>query len=1178
MRLTHLDLIRYGRFTDRRIELPRAERDFHFILGPNEAGKSTTRSAISDLLFGIPARTRLAFLHAMPDLRLGAGLMDGTGDGRQPGSGAMLEVQRVKGNKQTLRDRADKPLPDNALAPFIGNTDGDFFNQMFSLDHGRMVQGGRSILSASDNLGQILFQSAAGIAGLGQVRDALQAEADRLWSPRRAKDRQFYIAADELEAATAALKSTTVRTKAWVDAHDAMAAAEQAFNQLREQVAAVRQQRARLERIRRVLPTLQALQSLRAQRDAMGAVVELPPSAAQTLLEAERAMGIEQVAIDHQAALLAQAQAALAEIPGHTAPLDAAAEITELDEQRVQYRAYATDMPRRQAECDAQWTIALRLAAQLGWTGASEQGLLARIPPQPLRTTLARLARDGGPLRQAADAARRAARKKQAEFDQTTATLAQLPAAQLPLELQTALQRAKKLGDVATALQTATQQVARSGAALEAALAGLGRWRAPVADLLAMTPPAADALQALQQDSLQDAAQARALAARITQLAQQAEQAALDARQYRASHDTVSRDELEAARQQRDRIWQSMKADPTTLPQRSDDFELQLDTADALADRRHDTAQDASELQARLAQEERARLDLRQARDEEVQLQQRADRRQAQWATLAEGCGLAGLPFEAAPAWLAARSRALDAAAAAADAQTEAQRLQLAVAEAWVGLARALGQSAGQGTSADTAPVVDVAAAASLVDVAELDRLMLEAETRAHAAATVSGQRKELDKLRNDAQVALLALTDDAQAAEQALDRWTTQWRRGLAEAGLAADAEPPAVEAQLAQLDEMAQALDAMRRIRVDRIDKMQADLDRHAAAAQALAQRLQPTLAAQPADVIVRALNGQLADARALQERAQRLRVDMASADAQLRAATLRRDQARASLAALMQRAGTASIDALPDAIARSDRWRALQFETTAAGRAAAEAGDGLSLAQLQGEASGTDPIQLVGELGSLAAKDDELVNALSAAAAHRQAATAALQAIAGTADAAQAEARRQQALAAMADAVERYIKVFTAARLLGWSIERYRETRQGPMLGAASGVFAQLTLGSFDRLVVDFEHDPPRLQGHRPDGGLVDIDGMSEGTQDQLFLALRLAALDLHLDHAPALPFIADDLFVNHDDARAMAGLQALGELSRKTQVLFFTHHAHLLPLVQQVFADGMNIVRL
>lgn len=1167
MRLTHLDLIRYGRFTDRRIDLPLAERDFHCILGPNEAGKSTTRSAISDLLFGIPARTRLAFLHAMPDLRLGAGLMQGR-DGQQPAS-ATLEVQRVKGNKQTLRDSADKPLPDNALAPFIGNTDGDFFNQMFSLDHTRLVQGGRSILSASDNLGQILFQSAAGIAGLGQVRDALQAEADRLWSPRRAKDRQFYIAADELEAATAALKSATVRTKAWVDAHDAKAAAEQAHDQLRDQLAQVRQQRARLERIRRVLPALQALQSLAVQRDAMGSVVELPESAAQTLQEAERAMHVEQVAIDHQADLLARAQAALAEIPADTALLDAAAEITELDEQRVQHRAYATDMSRRQAECDAQWRIAQSLAAELGWSDLDEQGLFARLPAHPLRTALARLARDGGPLRQSVDAAHRAVGKKQAELDQATATLAQLPAAQVPLDLQAALNRAKKLGDVTTAQQLAAQQVAKSHAALETALAGLGRWRAPVADLLAMTPPSADALQAWQQDSLQDAAQGRALATRIAQLTQQAEQAALDTRQYRASHDTVSRDELDDARQQRDRIWQSIKAGPATLPQRSDDFELRLETADALADRRHDTAQEASELQTRLAQEERARLDLQQARHEQAELQQRAERRQTHWATLAEACGLAGLPFEAAPAWLAARGRALDAAAAAAEAHAGAQRLRDAVTAACADLVQVLGVDVSQSVVQGAAPGTDGA---------DLDRLVLEAEARAHDAAAVSGQRKELDRLRNDAQGALLALADDAQAAEQALDRWATPWQQHLAEAGLAADAEPSAVEAQLAQFDALAQTLEGMRRIRVERIDKMQDDLDRHATAAQTLAQRLAPTLAAQPAEAIVRALTARLAEARAAQDRAQRLRAEMASAEAQLRAATLRRDQAHASLAVLMQRAGTAAIDALPAAIAQSDHWRALQADTAAAERAAAEAGDGLNLAQLQNEASGADPIQLVADLTNLAAQEDDLVNALSAAAAQRQAATTALQAIAGTADAAQAESRRQQALAAMADAVERYTKVFTAARLLGWSIERYREMRQGPMLGAASGIFAGLTLGSFDRLVVDFEHEPPRLQGHRPDGSLVDIDGMSEGTQDQLFLALRLAALDLHLDHAQALPFVADDLFVNHDDDRALAGLQALGELSRKTQVLFFTHHMHLLPLVQRVFGGGVNIVRL
>lgn len=86
------------------------------------------------------------------------------------------------------------------------------------------------------------------------------------------------------------------------------------------------------------------------------------------------------------------------------------------------------------------------------------------------------------------------------------------------------------------------------------------------------------------------------------------------------------------------------------------------------------------------------------------------------------------------------------------------------------------------------------------------------------------------------------------------------------------------------------------------------------------------------------------------------------------------------------------------------------------------------------------------------------------------------------------------------------------------------------------------------------------------------------MSDGTRDQLYLALRLAALELHLQKTIALPFIADDLFINYDDGRAEAGLQALEHLSQSTQVIFLTHHAHLVPVAQSVFGDRLNVVNL
>lgn len=92
-----------------------------------------------------------------------------------------------------------------------------------------------------------------------------------------------------------------------------------------------------------------------------------------------------------------------------------------------------------------------------------------------------------------------------------------------------------------------------------------------------------------------------------------------------------------------------------------------------------------------------------------------------------------------------------------------------------------------------------------------------------------------------------------------------------------------------------------------------------------------------------------------------------------------------------------------------------------------------------------------------------------------------------------------------------------------------------------------------------------------GVRGDGDTyTPTDGMNEGTTDQLYLALRIAAVEHLIDQGIKLPFLADDLFVNFDDDRAAAGFRVLAELAGKTQVLFFTHHAHLSDVASQALA--------
>ena len=44
------------------------------------------------------------------------------------------------------------------------------------------------------------------------------------------------------------------------------------------------------------------------------------------------------------------------------------------------------------------------------------------------------------------------------------------------------------------------------------------------------------------------------------------------------------------------------------------------------------------------------------------------------------------------------------------------------------------------------------------------------------------------------------------------------------------------------------------------------------------------------------------------------------------------------------------------------------------------------------------------------------------------------------------------------------------------------------------------------------------------------------LSEGTRDQLYLALRMEALRGHCQSAMAVPFIADDILQTFDDGRA------------------------------------------
>jgi uncharacterized protein YhaN len=144
----------------------------------------------------------------------------------------------------------------------------------------------------------------------------------------------------------------------------------------------------------------------------------------------------------------------------------------------------------------------------------------------------------------------------------------------------------------------------------------------------------------------------------------------------------------------------------------------------------------------------------------------------------------------------------------------------------------------------------------------------------------------------------------------------------------------------------------------------------------------------------------------------------------------------------------------------------------------------------------------------------------------------------------------------------------------------IERFRKENQGPLLKKSGEVFRDVTRGAFTGLSADFNADDlPVLVAVRPDDTKVPVEGLSDGSRDQLYLALRLAALDRYLEDHEPMPLILDDLLITFDDDRTKAILPQLAALAQRTQIFLFTHHEHLIQLCREALGkDCFHVHRL
>lgn len=121
-------------------------------------------------------------------------------------------------------------------------------------------------------------------------------------------------------------------------------------------------------------------------------------------------------------------------------------------------------------------------------------------------------------------------------------------------------------------------------------------------------------------------------------------------------------------------------------------------------------------------------------------------------------------------------------------------------------------------------------------------------------------------------------------------------------------------------------------------------------------------------------------------------------------------------------------------------------------------------------------------------------------------------------------------------------------------------FRRKHQPDVIRRASRILSGITQGRYDRLAL--EDDGRRLVVYRSGSDFaVDVKPpLSQGTLDQIYLAIRLAIVD-HLDDGrAALPLFLDEVFVNWDRTRRRGAYEVLHEMSKSRQLFFFTCHPY------------------
>lgn len=1115
MRFLELSFPAFGPFTDFGLTF-NPEAGLTVIYGPNESGKSSALRAVRGLLYGIPGDGRDEFLHPGDSLRLRALLQDA--------QGRKLPITRRKGRgKKTLLDEEGKPFETDVLSDYLQGVDEDLFDRLYGLDHRTLSLGGKALLEEGGKVGESLFAAGLG-PGFRLVRDDLREEADKLWKP---KSRTLGIdkAIEAYRLAQKRAADLSVSAESWRKISEALKEEEEKASALDVRI---RQLDAESQRLRRHLDAhkpLVARAHLADELAALGQLPELSSDFSERRQHLQSTLAALRHSVERGKAAQESLRKRLAELPLEGRLLGHAARIDRLHRSLDAVAVAEAHQAPALARVEAIGRALKAAATDLGIELSSH-----KLPEASQRQRARRLA----------EAFRRLLDERSGLESQKSSLLEQLDVLRErrealgegrdTRELEASLRRLRMSLGEDSDVSNLEKLLSAKSEALEAALRSLPLWTGDVAELAALGVPGAHHISDFERNEAELEERLRTDRGELKQIEERGKQAKTQLEILRERHKVATREDLREARGQRDKVWdEAVKAGWREEQQTR--FERELSRVDDLTDRMLDDA-------ARVTEADRLSREYKLCREEWPEQSKKVKERAAEleklrqdWRGLWNSPRLSlGRPSEML-GWLPRREAVL-----AIEAEVRTLRVRLKEA-----LERRAGHLRGQAELW-----------AEFLGATGLGQSIGEAIERAEGALAPLSQVAEEQRQLTAQEESLKAQLAEARAGlsgtDSAMQAWREEWTEVAAAFHRSSEADPRDLEGLLERYEELRKLTEDHERAKRE-LQEHQLAIETFRLQVAELAEALGETVREDELAALIERLVAGLAEERRVALLRQQLTEELERATREWEETARGLAQRETEWTALLAEVGGVLESELSELERKVLRRRQIgerlkDLEETLRPLAA-----GQSMEEFALSLRDTDWDTVPGQIRDLSRQIETLEEERLGAWQRKGQLEQELRGFDGAEAAAVAAQEAAEAMAEGKAIVARYARLALAEAVLKREMERYRRENEGPLLRAASDWFVRLTRSAYSGLTtgVDPRTDAPRLEAVSSSGRQVPVEGLSDGTRDQLFMALRLATISQSQEKAEPMPLILDDVLVHFDTERAQATLEVLAEFA-------------------------------